>query len=257
MSILNSEVKRVQPRYISIDEDIYDALDPYSLKVYMVLRYEGDYSKECSGVKKSVAFLMESSKVKRRQFFKSLNILESLGLIKREDKLGDVSNYLVARTLGYFNTLPVQDMQGVVHTVHTGVHQVHTDHKSLQEYKHNNNISDLKSPETAEVIEEIVSVYHEELPECPKIKKIGSKQSELYKLLVKLMKNWPEYSESKSAFTVEAFRGYLRFIKQQHPGFLDPYSTEQGNIRRNNLKTLVREDNILRFINNEFCFKKG
>ena len=137
MDNLNGNVKRVQSRYINLDEDIYEALDIYSLNVYLALRYEGDYSKECSCVKKSVAQLMELSKVKRRQFFLSLNILENHGLIRREDKLGDITNYLVARTLNYFNVKPVQHTDtGGVHDMHGGVHQVHTDHKSIQELDH-------------------------------------------------------------------------------------------------------------------------
>ena len=132
MDELNREVKRVQPRYVTLDEDIFDALDPYTLKVYLSLRFEGDYSKECSGVKKSVAFLMESSGIKRRQFFKCLNKLENLGLIKREDTLGEISNYLVARTINYFEPVHTMD-EGGVHDMHGGVHQVHTDHYSLQQ----------------------------------------------------------------------------------------------------------------------------
>lgn len=108
-----------------------------------------------------------------------------------------------------------------------------------------------------EIVQEIVSVYHEELPDSPRIKKIGSRTSELYRLLLKLIKNWSEYSASNSEFSIEAFRQYLKFIKENHYGFLQPYTTKEGNIRKNNLKTLIREDNILRFINDEFNFNKG
>ena len=52
-------VKRIESRYIMINEDIFDALSKEEIRVYMALRYESDYSKESSIVKRSIDFIVE------------------------------------------------------------------------------------------------------------------------------------------------------------------------------------------------------
>jgi len=101
-------IKRVEPRYIIMNEDIYEALDVYERSVYEALRYEADYSKESSIVKRSIAFIVNKSKVSRRQVFRCLSSLETTHyLIKRIESsvTGVQNNYNVSRTLNFFNPI--------------------------------------------------------------------------------------------------------------------------------------------------------
>lgn len=101
-------IKRIEPRYIYINEDIYDALSKDERNVYMALRYEADYSKETSIVKRSISWLVEKSKVGRRNVFQALNSLEHTHYILQRIQLsvtGIQNNYNVSRTLNFFNPL--------------------------------------------------------------------------------------------------------------------------------------------------------
>lgn len=123
--------KRVNPRYIVVNEDIFATLEPDSLKTYMAFRYEADYSCECSSVKRTIEFLCNKTKLSRRQIFYCLNDLENNGLILRESNPGYQTIYWVAKDLNHFKTkeepIPVQPVHGgVVHEVHGVVHEVHT-----------------------------------------------------------------------------------------------------------------------------------
>ena len=98
--------KRVDPRYIMINEDVYDALSRDERDVYIALRFESDYSKESSSVNRTVTFLVNKSKVSRRQVFRCLNSLETIHyIIQREQTTiaGIQNTYKVSRTLNYFN----------------------------------------------------------------------------------------------------------------------------------------------------------
>jgi len=210
----------------------------------------------------------------RRQIERVINNCEKRGLIQKGNYNGTAYDRtcwyaLTPVVYGYYPELLTENFLKLLHSTIspngeidfakwrngfpqtvTPIPNINTDNKTY------NTISDLeKSPVTTEVIEEVVSAYHEELPECPKIKVIGPKSGNLCKLISKMIKNWPEYSPSKSKFTLDAFRQYLKYLKQSQPGFLKPYTTRFGNQKRNNLKTLIREDNILKFINEEFDFK--
>jgi len=112
---LTFTVKRAKPRYINISEDIYLALSGKALRVYIALRFESDYSKDCSSVEKNITFLCNTSKVKRSHCFEALNELEDHGLLFRESKLGSQSIYWVASDLNHFKAKeePIQDMDGL------------------------------------------------------------------------------------------------------------------------------------------------
>ena len=69
-------IKRSEPRYIMTYEDIFRALTPEEYAVYTALRFETDFSKEESLVKRCTKFLIERSKVKRTKFFECLYNLE-------------------------------------------------------------------------------------------------------------------------------------------------------------------------------------
>lgn len=130
-------IKRIKPRYIVINENIFEALDTHTFMLYMAFRYEADYSKEDSAIKRSAKFMYEKAKISRRQFFISLNKLEGFGLVIRDSNTpgNSVSIYHVAQDLNYFNT----ECQ-VVHDVHASVHDMHTYHYSLP-VKETNNIN--------------------------------------------------------------------------------------------------------------------
>ena len=98
---------------------------------------------------------------------------------------------------------------------------------------------------------DILSAYHEVLPDSPKVRIVDQR---LGRQLKKMQKNWPKYSASGQAFTLDGFKGFLLAIKQRNPGFLRPYTTESGNTRQNGLRTLTSETNIAKIINDEFNF---
>lgn len=94
--------KRVKSRYIVINENIFQSLNPISLKVYMALRYESDYESECSSVNKNVKWICNKVGIKKTACFESLSDLESHGLLMREANPGYQSTYWVAQDLGHF-----------------------------------------------------------------------------------------------------------------------------------------------------------
>lgn len=262
-------IKRTKPRYIVINENIYEALDQTTLALYMAFRYEADYSKEDAIIRRSSKFLYEKAKISRRQFFKSLNILENHGLVLRDSssQLGVHSIYHVAQDLGYFNT----DC-GVVHSVHGGVHLMHTYNQYSLSLIKPNTISENSEKAviedeaihvpteivdgdqsvlriTEEVISEIVETYHDELPDLPKIRKVDK---QLRSQLSKMIKDWPTYQKDGKKFSIQSFRDYLNLLKTHYSWFLKPYNTEMGNKVRCSLRKLTREVNISKVVNGEF-----
>lgn len=99
---------------------------------------------------------------------------------------------------------------------------------------------------------EIVEAYHEVLPDCPKIKVIDTK---LKTQLKNMRNNWPNYQKEGKKFSIQSFKDYLNYIKQHYPWFIKPYTTENGNIKRNGLRVLTREINITKIVNGEFSGK--
>lgn len=100
-----------------------------------------------------------------------------------------------------------------------------------------------------EVNEQIVQVYHEEFPELAKYRKLDTR---LTNQLNKMVKNWPKYQSDGNKFTIESFRLYMQFIKNQYPWVLKPYITAQGATKKNNLRTFTTETFICKIINEEF-----
>ncbi len=246
----NVVLKRTKPRYIMVRENIHEALDLYTMSLYMAFRYESDFSQEDAVVKRSAKFLYEKAKISRRQFFRCLNILEDFGLILRdsENQLNSVSSYHVAQELNYFNTdcVVVPDMHGVVP-------DRHTDQYSFP-ISSNINITTTVSDETNSSSkkisnQEIVDAYHAHLPELTRIKVIDR---DLNNKINSVKKNWHKYQKEGKAFTLELFIDFLRFIKVHHSWFLKPRVTESGNVRKNSLRNLIAEINLARFANGEF-----
>jgi hypothetical protein len=261
----NIQIQAVEPRYIMIKENIFDILDLHSLSLYMALRYFSTYGKDNASIKISVKSLCEKSKIKRAKAFMCMNVLESHGLLRREnDKtLGDTTRYLVAQTLGFFQKPVidsiveggVHDIDGGVHDIDGGVHKVDTYHYSSH-YSSQSTISDLeKSPVVGKEKllgqDAIVEAYHEVLPDSPKIQVIDSGFNQQ---LITMQKNWPKYQKDGETFSIESFKAYLRAVQRSCPGFLLPYRTKDGATRKNNLRTLTRPTNIAKLINGEFTF---
>jgi hypothetical protein len=241
----NFQLKRVNPIYIVVDENIHEALDHYSLALYMTFRYESDFRELDSCIQRSAKFLYEKAKISRAQFYRCLNKLEDFGLIERDENngLGSVSFYHVAQKLYYFNT----DCKGVSGRDRGGVSDRDTDQYLLRS---NINITTSDNLNLLpEEVTEVVNAYHEELPELPKIRKVDLK---LKSQLKKMIKDWPSYQKEGKKFSVESFKDYLNLIKQHYPWFLKPYRTESGSQIKCTLRKITREINITKFVNGEF-----
>lgn len=253
------EIKCVEPRYILLKENVYDALDPFSLKVYLAIKFFAQYGTESSSVKRSIKSIMEKANQSRAQVFRSLNKLEVVGLLRRSSNLGETNTISVATTLGYFNDLeekerrdkeiekPVSEIDGVVPDRDTYHYFLSLVLNTISDFK--------KSPieNSQEVVkeEEIIQAYHETLPESPKVRVVDKKLSQQLKGLVK---NWPKYQPDGESFTLQSFKRFLLAIKRTNPGFMKPYMTASGNRRQNNLRTFTREVNIAKLLNGEFNF---
>jgi hypothetical protein len=106
-------IKSVNPRYINIKENIYEALSNDALSVYLALRFEGDYSRDSSNIDKNIQFLCNKARVGKTRCKECLDELEFHGLILRELNPGYQSTYWVAQDLNYFTKdihIPVQEV---------------------------------------------------------------------------------------------------------------------------------------------------
>lgn len=134
----NINIRKIKPRYITLNEDIFQSLNPHTLKLYIAMRYESDYSTECSSIKKNIKFLENKTSLSRRQILYSLKELENFGLVKRERDIGYQTTYWTAQDMGYFtpeekpenndgagDAPPVQDMHGGVQDMHGGAQDMH------------------------------------------------------------------------------------------------------------------------------------
>lgn len=98
------QLKRVAPRYIVMNEDIYLALNPYEMAVYQALRYEADFSSQESQIKRSIAHIATKSKISERKVYDVLNALEfKYFLIQRhQNAFKSINTYCIAQQLYYF-----------------------------------------------------------------------------------------------------------------------------------------------------------
>ena len=237
----------IRKRYIMIDENILSNLDLYTLSLYMIFRFEADYSQEDSEITRTAEYLYSKAKIKRSQYYKSLNELEKNGLILRDEnnKLGKKCIFHVAQELGYFTgtltnaTNDLSEINKGVHDMDRGVHDMDTDHYLIP-LSTNINIS---------TISEVVETFHSELPELPQVKKLDTK---LQSQIKKMIKDWPSYQKDGKKFSIESFKDYLNLIKMHYPWFLKPYKTESGTETKCTLRKITREINISKFVNGEF-----
>jgi hypothetical protein len=108
-----------------------------------------------------------------------------------------------------------------------------------------------KTKKQDELLEEIKEVYNEEMISMPKSKRLSD---DVKRHLRKMILNWPEYEKNGNKFTIESFRNYLKYIKE-NPNlkfFTEAYTTKDGNKKRNNLKTITSDKVITKIINGEY-----
>jgi hypothetical protein len=250
-------LKRTKARYIMIREDIHEALDLYTLSLYMAFRYESDYDQEDAIIKRSAKFLYEKAKISRRQFFISLNKLEDLGLVLRdsENSLNSISVYHVAQELGYFNT----DCRGV-HDMHGVVHHMHTDHYSLPLSNINiTNSESCDSPTAATKnskpnidFRQLIDIYAKWFPDNPQPYK-NAISNKLEKAIKTLIKRWPEAHPDKLKFTPEQFEKYMELLSTTAPKFSKgEYITSHGNKKKNTMLTFCSWDVFIQFLEGKY-----
>ncbi len=256
------KVKSPHSPYIMIRENIHETLDLYSLSLYMAFRYEADFNKEDAILKRSAEFFYKKAKISRRQFFLSLNILEDLGLVIREEvnNFNSISTYHVAQELNYFNT----DC-GVVHDMHGVVHDVHTNHYSLPLLKDNTNSESEDSPAPApeikskknkpqkdQLMRDMIDIYCQVFPDNPQPhpKVIATRLEVALKTLIK---RWPEVEPEGKPLTLEGFTRYMVGLRDLCPKFsMGEYTTPDGNKKKNGLETFCRWNTFVKFLEEQY-----
>lgn len=257
----NIQIKRVNPRYIAIDENIHATLSLSSLSLYMVMRWEADYELEQADIRRSAKFLYTRAKISRSQYYLSLNELEAHGLISRsiENTLGEKCTFHVSRHLGTFNS----EINRGVHHIDTPVQDMDTYQYSLQDLNNTTSNSQDLTPQTPVSREkpskpvvvkprELIEIYREEFPNNPQTHKTLISTS-LEKVLKTLIKRWPEIDPEGKPLTLYAFRMYMSFLKSNAPKFsLGEYWTQAGNRKKNGLETFARWNTVVKFLEGQY-----
>ena len=243
------KLKSPKPRYINIYENIFLVLSVEALKVYMTLRYESDYARDCSSVARNIQFIINKTGISRRKIIYCFKELEQHGLLFIERKKGFQSVYWVASDLNYFNKLqpdePVHEVHDPVHEVHDPVHEVHDINNNLCI---NNTInSESNDSPATDFVNQVIDVYHEQLPEMPKIKLVTN---EIKKAVKVLEKEWVNIKGDK--ITIQAISRYFEGRRKLTPWILQPYQTKDGNTRRSRLINIIRIDNVRKFYNGDY-----
>src|SRR4029078_5465245 len=121
-------------RFVDVDEDIHQILTLHSLSLYMTFRFQAQFGHDSSRIKRTARETYTKAKISRSQYFKSVNELEEVGLIKRDptSKLGEEAAIYIARHLWHFQPQlapkpvviggfeePVSDVDGPIHNMDT------------------------------------------------------------------------------------------------------------------------------------------
>ncbi len=274
-------VSRAEPRYIMMNEDIYDALTKDEMRVYMALRYEADYAKETSIVKRSIAFIVKKSKISRRQVFYCLNTLETTHyLIQRIEMpaTGIQNNYNVSRTLNFFNQISTNASQvpitntsapdapgDIICTENTATSAPYAPTSAsdalliINSFNNKSTTSEQSSPAAVSskplTPVELVEVYKQEFPDNPHpalspVTKCYFRS--LLDLIREFKKAWK--ADNGTELTEATFRGYLLFLQQQAPQFaLGEYvHARSGVMMKNGLPTFLKVEHYVKFFNGEY-----
>ena len=252
-------IKPAYQRYVSIDENIHQTLTIYSFSLYMVLRYNADFGKDDSDIKRSAQFLYTKAKIKRSQYYLSMRELEEHGLVLRDpdNKLGEKCVIHVARELGYF-TKAVSERDRGVHTADRGVHDLDTDqYPSSSSINTTNSDSSKTSKSTAKAkpnlaLMQLIDVYREVFPNNPQPHNRVIATS-LHKTLSTLVKRWSELDPDGHPLTLETFKKYLEMLRDRAPKFsLGEYETANGTRKKNSLETFARWNTVVKFLENAY-----
>lgn len=253
----SNQIKTVQGRWMTIDEEIYLALDIHTMSLYTALRYEGDFAQETSKVVKSRNYLCQRAKIRKTQFYASMNILEELGLVKRcnEQRLGEVGLIYVSKHMNHFKTAchmekPVHDMHEVVRTANQVVRTADT----YQESSNNTTTTyeECTLPPSAPELSplDLIQIFHEELPDNPEVL-INKANGRIEPLVLREIKGFKKWwlAETSKNLTGEKFRAYLLKMKSNAPGFCNNILPQAG--RRNGIKAFLDPFNALKLMNGE------
>ena len=96
-----------ETKFLTVDEEVFDKLSPYALKVYGQLRKLTSYTKENDETEITVKNLAKHSCISERKTYDCLNELEHQHfLIQRTNvyhiKYGQINSFLVSQTYGFF-----------------------------------------------------------------------------------------------------------------------------------------------------------
>jgi len=102
------------------------------------------------------------------------------------------------------------------------------------------------------LMRQMIEVYRQEFPDNPQPHPTLISTS-LDKVLRTLIKRWPEADPNKNSLTPEAFRLYMRGLKQLSPKFaLSEYVTKDGNKKKNNMETFCRWNTFVKFLEDQY-----
>lgn len=246
----------------------------------MALRYESEFLKDESSVKRTAKFLYTKAKISRAQYYRSMNELENNGLVLRDrnNAVGDKCVFHVAKDLGYFlkqqNTdyMPVSLPDRGVSEREGGISNRDTDHYSFSLSSINTTNSESSIPPAAATGEkvrskpvtrmtteqknklmwEMIGVYREIFPDNPQPhKRVIAKK--LQKTLLELISIWPRIDPKEREFTIEAFRKYLLSITKIAPQFaFTGWTRSSGKERPNDMITFCKQDNVIGFLEGKY-----
>src|SRR5436190_16560446 len=76
----------VYQRFVDVDEDIHQILTLPALSLYMTFRFQAQFGQDSARIKRSAKESYEKAKISRAQYYRAVNELEGVGLIKRDSK---------------------------------------------------------------------------------------------------------------------------------------------------------------------------
>ncbi len=252
----------VYQRYVDIDEDIHQCLTLQSLSLYMAFRFCAQFGQDASRVKRTAKYMWEKAKIRRSQYFKSMNELENVGLILRDpsSEIGKVAIIHIARHLYHFKPelapkpVLISPSEEPVHMVDGGVHTVDTLFiNPSHEIPTTSNLQDSKpklsrkEPSHTPILKEMIEAYRETFPDNPQPHpKVIS--TSLEKTMLTLIKRWPEIEPNGNPLTADGFTRYLAMLKLDAPKFsLGTYLTQDGARKKNNLETFCRWNTVVKY----------
>lgn len=255
----------VYQRFTDIDEDIHQILSLHALSLYIAFRFQAQFGQDSSRIKRTARETYERAKISRAQYYRCINELEHVGLIKRDinSKLGEASAIYIARHLYHFTPELAPKPQLISEGVSASDRGVSASDtlisNSFNKDLTNSNSQEIdrSKPKLAKksgdpVLREMIDAYRETFPDNPQPHKTLI-STNLEKLLRSFIKRWPEHDPKGEAMTIEGFRRYLLALKQLAPKFsLGLYRTADGREKKNDLQTFCRWNTIVSFLEEKY-----